>query len=240
MSSTLTIPTFRGFLNARKTEMKKAKGELSQKAQMYFKDTTRPHASCQNVLVYKLDETGLVCFDTDDKASNDYVSEVMTKYNIPANRNRSVSNVFNPEEGENAHKFHYWFRTEKKLEKRIQINGTKLDLLTKEIVFEPIVEGQFEVQYAPMLTDEIYNEIMLFGKKTEVIPAANAALSCADEPVEEVNEPEPVEAAEASWMSMRREHSSMPTQPPKKRRDMLHGARYYLRLPINTERPHRD
>jgi hypothetical protein len=196
MSSTLTIPTFRGFLNARKTEMKKAKGELSQKAQMYFKDTTRPHASCQNVLVYKLDETGLVCFDTDDKASNDYVSEVMTKYNIPANRNRSVSNVFNPEDGENAHKFHYWFRTEKKLEKRIQINGTKLDLLTKEIVFEPIVEGQFEVQYAPMLTDEIYNEIMLFGKKTEVIPAACAAISYA-EPEEEVNEPEPVEATDA-------------------------------------------
>jgi len=196
MSSTLTIPTFRGFLNARKTEMKKAKGELSQKAQMYFKDTTRPHASCQNVLVYKLDDTGLVCFDTDDKSSNDYVSGVMTKYNIPANRNRSVSNVFNPEEGENAHKFHYWFRTEKKLEKRIQINGTKLDLLTKEIVFEPIVEGQFEVQYAPLLTDAIYNEIMLFGKKTEVIPAAAAALSCA-EPEEEVNEPEPVEATEA-------------------------------------------
>ena len=196
MSATITIPTFRGFLNARKTEMKKAKGELSQKAQMYFKDTTRPHASCQNVLVYKLDDTGLVCFDTDDKSSNDYVSEVMTKYNIPQNRNRSVSNVFNPEEGENAHKFHYWFRTEKKLEKRIQINGTKLDLLTKEIVFEPIVEGQFEVQYAPMLTDEIYNEIMLFGKKTEVIPAANAALSYA-EPEEEVNEPEPVEATDA-------------------------------------------
>lgn len=191
MSATIAIPTFRGFLNARKTEMKKAKGELSQKAQMYFKDTTRPHASCQNVLVYKLDDTGYVCFDTDDKSSNDFVSEIMTKYNIPANRNRSVSNVFNPEEGENAHKFHYWFRTEKKLEKRIQINGTKLDLLTKEIVFEPIVEGQFEVQNAPMLTDEIYNEIMTFGRKTEVIPAACAALSCA-EPEEEVNEPEPV------------------------------------------------
>lgn len=197
MSSTLTIPTFRGFLNARKNEMKKAKGELSQKAQMYFKDTTRPHASCQNVLVYKLDDTGFVCFDTDDKSSNDYVSEIMTKYNIPTNRNRSVSNVFNPEEGENAHKFHYWFRTEKKLEKRIQINGTKLDLLTKEIVFEPIVEDQFEVQNAPMLTDEIYNEIMLFGKKTEIIPATVAALSCADEPVDEPAD-EPVEANEAS------------------------------------------
>lgn len=185
MSATIAIPTFRGFLNTRKTEMKKAKGELSQKAQMYFKDTTRPHASCQNVLVYKLDETGFVCFDTDDKASNDYVSAVMEKHGIPDNRNKSVSNVFNSEEGENAHKFHYWFRTEKKIEKKIQINGTKLDLLTKEIVFEPIVDGQFDIQYAPLLTDEVYAEIMKFGAKEVNTPVAVATPSCADEPDDE-------------------------------------------------------
>ena len=193
MSATIAIPTFRGFLNARKTEMKKAKGELSQKAQMYFKDTTRPHASCQNVLVYKLDDTGLVCFDTDDKASNDYVSAVMEKHGIPDNRNKSVSNVFNAEEGENAHKFHYWFRTEKKIEKKIQINGTKLDLLTKEIVFEPIVDGQFAVQYAPLLTDEVYAEIMKFGAKEVNPPVAVATPSCADEPDDEPDD-EPVVA----------------------------------------------
>lgn len=195
MSTAIAIPTFRGFLNARKTEMKKAKGELSQKAQMYFKDTNRPHASCQNVLVYKLDDTGLVCFDTDDKSSNDFVSAVMEKHDIPANRNKSVSNVFNPDEGENAHKFHYWFRTEKKLEKRIQINGTKLDLLTKEIVFEPIVEGQFDVQNAPVLTDNVYNEIMQYGAKTEVIPTVGAVPSCA-EPVEVEADEEETEAVE--------------------------------------------
>ena len=197
--TTIAIPTFRGFLNARKTDMKKAKGELSQKAQMYFKDTTRPHASCQNVLVYKLDNTGFVCFDTDDKASNDYVEAVMEKYNVPANRNKSVSNVFTPTEGENSYKFHYWFRTEKKIEKRIQINGTKLDLLTKEIVFEPIVEDQFEIENAPTLTDEIYNEIMRFGAKLENIPAAAAAILFAEpvpEPIEETVI-EPVEADEA-------------------------------------------
>ena len=192
MSATIAIPTFRGFLNAQKTEMKKAKGELSQKAQMYFKDTTRPHASCANVLVYKLDSTGLVCFDTDDKASNEYVMAVMEKYSIPANRNKSVSNVFNHDEGDNAHKFHYWFRTDKKIEKKIQINGTKLDLLTKEIVFEPIVEDQFDVQYAPMLTDEVYNEIMKFGAKSVNIPAPAVAPSCADE-----TDDEPLEATEA-------------------------------------------
>ena len=197
--TTIAIPTFRGFLNARKTAMKKAKGELSQKAQMYFKDTTRPHASCQNVLVYKLDNTGFMCFDTDDKASNDYVEAVMEKYNVPANRNKSVSNVFTPTEGENSYKFHYWFRTEKKIEKRIQINGTNLDILTKELVFEPIVEDQFEIENAPTLTDEIYNEIMRFGAKLENIPAAAAAILFAEpvpEPIEETVI-EPVETDEA-------------------------------------------
>lgn len=189
MSATLTIPTFRGFLNARKTEMKKAKGELSMKAQMYFKDTTRPHASCQNVLVYKLDNTGLVCFDTDDKASNDYVMSVMEKHSIPNNRNKSVSNVFNSEEGENAHKFHYWFRTEKKIEKKIQINGTKLDLLTKEIVFEPIVDGQFDIQHAPLLTDEVYREIMKFGEREVNTLVAVATPSCAEPADEPADEP---------------------------------------------------
>jgi hypothetical protein len=197
MSTAIAIPTFRGFLNARKIEMKKAKGILSSIAQEYFKDTTRPHASCQNVLVYRLDDTGLVCFDTDDKPSNDYVMAVMEKYNIPANRNKSVSNVFSPnEKPENPHKFHYWFRTEKKLDKKIKINGTNLDLLTKELVFEPIVEDQFDVQYAPLLTDEVYNEIMKFGAKEVNTPAGATPISCADEPVDEPVD-EPAEETEA-------------------------------------------
>jgi hypothetical protein len=185
--STSAVPTYKGFLNTRNAEMKKAKGELSQKAQMYFKDTTRPHASCQNVLVYKLDDTGYVCFDTDDKASNDYVMSVMEKHDLPANRNKSVSNVFTPTVGESTHKFHYWFKTDKKLEKRIQINGTKLDLLTKEIVFEPIVEGQFNIENAPLLTDAIYNEIMRYG-------ATTAQLSF---PIQEEQEAEEEEEEEA-------------------------------------------
>ena len=193
MSSAAAVPTYRGFLNARNVEMKKAKGELSQKAQMYFKDTNRPHASTQNVLVYKLDNTGLACFDTDDKPSNDYVMSVMEKHGVPANRNKSVSNVFTPTEGENAHKFHYWFRTEKKLEKRIQINGTKLDLLTKEIVFEPIVDGQFNIENAPLLTDAIYNEIMRYGATTAQLAFP---VEAEEEEEEEEQDPEPEAEAE--------------------------------------------
>lgn len=165
--STSTVPTYRGFLNITsahmtKQEMQKSKGFLSGYAQNYFKDTTRPHSTRPNTLIYKLDDTGFVCFDTDDKASNDFIMSVMEKYNVPANRNKSVSNAFTPTVDESAHKFHYWFKTDKKYEKQIgTVNPAypKLDLLTKEIVFEPIVEGQFNIQDAPILTDEIYKEI---------------------------------------------------------------------------------
>ena len=166
-SAVSAVPTYRGFLNVTsaqmtKQEMQKSKGFLSGFAQNYFKDPTRPHSSRPNTLIYKLDNTGYVCFDTDDKSSNDFIMSVMEKYNVPANRNKSVSNVFTPTIGENANKFHYWFKTDKKLPKQIgTVNPAypKLDFLPIEIVFEPIVDGMFQIQDAPMLTDEIYKEI---------------------------------------------------------------------------------
>lgn len=210
-----SVPTYKGFLNARKLEMKKAKGELSVKAQMYFKDTNRPHASTQNVLVYKLDNTGLVCFDTDDKTSNDYVMTIMEKYSVPTNRNKSVSNVFTPTEGENVHKFHYWFRTDKKLEKRIGINGTHLDLLTKEIVFEPIVEGQFQIENSPLLTDAIYNDIMRYGATTAQLAFPVEAAAAADEEEEEEADPEP-EAAQPVSQTETEAHEFIDTHTTEK------------------------
>ena len=168
---TSAVPTYKGFLNVTsaqmtKQEMQKSKGFLSGVAENYFKDTTRPHSTRPNTLVYNLDNTGYVCFDTDDKSSNDFILSVMEKYNVPENRNKSVSNVFTPSVDECAHKFHYWFKTDKKYEKQI---GTvhpaypKLDLLTKKLVFEPIVDGMFQIENAPMLTDEIYKEIKGVG-----------------------------------------------------------------------------
>lgn len=192
--TTIAIPTYKGFLNAKKLGLKAAKAELSAKAQSYFKDTTRPHASCQNVLVYRLDNTGVVCFDADDKSSNDFLIEIMEKYNITNNRTKSVSNFFNPDEGENAHKFHYWFKTDKKIDKKLGINGTKLDLLTKEIVFDPIVEGQeFMIENAPSLPTDLYNEVMRFGAKSQIIPATAVALSCAEPEDQDQDEDEHVQ-----------------------------------------------
>jgi hypothetical protein len=159
-----TIPIFRGFLNARNMDWKTAKAELALKAQQYFKDTTRPHASTQNAAVYKIDNSSLVCFDADDKEANDYVASIMEKHGVHGNRTPSVSNYFKHDEEQNAHKFHYWFKTDKKIDKKIGLNGTKLDILTKEIVFEPIIEGQINpIPNAPVLTDAIHADIMKFG-----------------------------------------------------------------------------
>ena len=99
--------------------------------------------------------------------------------------------------------FHYWFKTDRKIDKKLGINGTKLDLLTKEIVFDPIVEGQaFMIEDVPNLPTELYNEVMRFGAKSQSIPTTTVVPFCAEpvhEPVEEtVVEPVvPVDADEA-------------------------------------------
>ena len=157
-----TIPTFRGFLNA--DNLKDAKADLAFNAQLYFKDTRRPHADSPNALVYKLDGTGLVCFDADDQAANEHMMSVMQKHGVEFNHSPSVSNHFNHEEGENAHKFHYWFRTDKIIPKKLGLNGTKLDVLSKELVFEPVLDEQMYPCSAPFLTDAIYADILKIGR----------------------------------------------------------------------------
>jgi hypothetical protein len=162
MTTATTIPTFRGFLDA--DNWKTAKTDLAFKAQLYFKDMRRPHADSPNALVYKLDGTGLVCFDADNQAANEHMMTVMQKHGVEVNYSPSVSNHFKHEEGENAHKFHYWFRTDKKIDKKIGLNGTKLDVLSKEIVFEPELDTQMNVSSAPLLTDAIYADIVKIGR----------------------------------------------------------------------------
>jgi hypothetical protein len=157
-----TIPTFRGFLNA--DNLKDAKADLAFNAQMYFKDMRRPHADSPNALVYKLDGTGLVCFDADDQAANEHMMTVMHKHGVEFNYSPSVSNHFKHEEGENAHKFHYWFRTDKAIPKKLGLNGSKLDVLSKELVFEPVLDAQMYPCNAPFLTDAIYADILKIGR----------------------------------------------------------------------------
>jgi hypothetical protein len=173
-TATTAIPTFRGFLDA--DNWKTAKADLAFKAQLYFKDTRRPHADSPNAVVYKLDGTGLVCFDADDQAANEHMISVMQTHGVEFNHTPSVSNHFKRDEGENAHKFHYWFRTDKKIDKRIGLNGTKLDVLSKEIVFEPMLDAQMNVCSAPFLTDAIYADIVKIGR-------------CVQEPLKEFSAP---------------------------------------------------
>lgn len=176
-TATATIPTFRGFLNA--DNWKTAKAELAFNAQLYFKNTHRPHADSPNVLVYKLDGTGLVCFDADNQAANKHMMTVMQTHDVGFNYSPSVSNHFKHEEGENAHKFHYWFRTEKPIPKKIGLNGTKLDVLSKEIVFEPMLDAQINPCSAPILTDAIYADIVKIGKHCGQAPAKTAPATTA-------------------------------------------------------------
>lgn len=162
---------YKGFLNVYKSnitkqEMQKVKGILSGCAQNYFNGSIPIHAceEDQNVNVFKIDDTGLVCVDTDDKHSNDYIMALMEKYGVNTSKLqcKSVSNHFVA--GEFIHRNHYWFTTDFFVDKKIGVNGTKLDILTKEIVFEPIVpEGQEAYRFAIPLTKELYADIMSIG-----------------------------------------------------------------------------
>jgi hypothetical protein len=204
------LPTYRGFLNVTsahmtKQEMQKSKGFLSGYAENYLCKGWGTHSAKPNTLVYHLDNTGYVCFDTDDQSSNDFIMSVLQKHNVPANRNKSVSNAFTPTIGESAHKFHYWFKCDKKYEKKIgTLNPAypKLDLLTKKLVFEPIVEGMFQIENAPMLTDEIYKEIKgvgataLFPVQEEQEEEEAEEEEADEEEEEEADEPQEVSEAD--------------------------------------------
>jgi hypothetical protein len=164
-SSASAPEIYKGFLDYNSTYPlgKTPKQQLAQDAQMYFNGSKRIHAceEDQNVNVFKIDSTGLVCVDTDDKYTNDYIVAVMEKYGVDTSKLKckSVSNHFLG--GEYIHKYHYWFSTDFFVEKKIGVNGTKLDILTKEVVFEPIVpEGQEAYRFATPLTKECYADIM--------------------------------------------------------------------------------
>ena len=145
-----------------------------------------------NIRIFNLAEKKkYMCFDADDKKSNDHVSSIMKKYGIKNNCYPSISNYFNHSEGENSHKYHYWFVTDKLITSHIHVNNTSLDVWgpngrdtshpwlqgnnkrdsggsnnsdndSKRTIFEPNVEGLYldtNKKY-PMLTDEIYNDVM--------------------------------------------------------------------------------
>lgn len=160
------LKTYKGFLNHLTTDsFKKSKGKLAQDAQMYFNGSKPIHAMLedQNVNVFKIDDTGLVCLDTDDQESFEYIESLMKKHKIDISKlkAKSVSNHFRGDEGINKYKFHYWFKTDKVIEKNIGVNESHLDILTKEIVFEPITnEGIEAYNFAIPLTNELYEDAL--------------------------------------------------------------------------------
>lgn len=136
------MQTFRGYIDPLTTDLKKEKSKLAERAQKYFRYNSCAHDTNANVLVYKLDDSGCVVIDTDDKHSYDWVE--MTIKRFPdftanqVNRTPSISNVFDSAKDENKYKYHYWFKSETPIAKNLGVNGTKLDILTKELVFEVV------------------------------------------------------------------------------------------------------
>lgn len=144
------MQTFRGRLNTQATDLKNEKLELSKRAQKFFRYNGKEDAE-PNVLVHKLDDSGCVVIDTDDKYANVYVENLIEKFGIKMNRTPSLQNIYDNETKENKYRFHYWFQTDNAIEKMLGVNKTNLDILTKELCFEVI--GYEHAKEMPKLAD---------------------------------------------------------------------------------------
>jgi hypothetical protein len=167
MSTALAEPRiYRGFLDYNTTHPfgRSPKEQLALDSQMYFNGSKPIHAieEDQNVNVCKIDNTGLVCVDTDGKMEYEYIEGLLKKHNIDATKLRSpsASNFLDPEQY--YFKNHYWFIREN-VEKNIGVNKTKLDILTKEIVFEPVRQCDHPWLHAVPMSDELYADIYRIG-----------------------------------------------------------------------------
>jgi len=108
-----------------KNETKKFKEKIASE---YYQNKLR-YKKNGNIRILNLEEKKkYMCFDADDKKSNDHVSSIMKKYGIKDNCYPSISNYFNHSKGENSHKYHYWFVTDKRITSHIHVNNTSLDV----------------------------------------------------------------------------------------------------------------
>lgn len=151
------MQTFRGYINTAAADIKKEKLELSKKAQKYFIYHSGTHDDNANVCVYKLDESNCVVIDTDDKYTYEYIEKLIRECGVECVRTPSLSNALRHEEGENKYRYHYWFRSKTPLQKMLGINKTKLDFLTKELVFEHIdskIDGLHEI--CPQFLERVF------------------------------------------------------------------------------------
>jgi 8-oxo-dGTP pyrophosphatase MutT (NUDIX family) len=159
----------------------------------YLKVNYADYAACKtktpNIRArYIKDLKKYVCVDTDDKKSNDFMIQIINKYNIKGNCYPSISNHFRPDVEDNSHKYHYWFETDLSITSHVHINDTLLDIWgpkceytyvdifsvpkkkenatsdgnDRRIIFEPCVEGMYldTSKKYPKLTSEIYKDIM--------------------------------------------------------------------------------
>jgi hypothetical protein len=205
------MQTFRGYIDPLTTDLKKEKTNLSRKAQNYLLYNIGKHDENANVVVHKLDNSGYVVIDCDDKYTFDYVESVINDYDFKPNgpnRTPSISNVFRNDEGENKYKHHYWFSTDnKQMQKLLGVNGTKLDILGKDLVFEVIGhehrEKCYDIDFFHGLfsrilriknTDPNYQAPQIKQEKPAAVAVAAAAVEIA------VEEPSVSLEAQKAWI----------------------------------------
>jgi 8-oxo-dGTP pyrophosphatase MutT (NUDIX family) len=162
------------------------------------------HEADGNVRVFNLaDKKKYVCFDTDDKKSNEHVESIMKKYNIKDNCYPSISNYFYQNHGENRFKHHYWFEIEEAVSvtSHIHINNTLLDVWgpngnytrsnwikfrnncdndSRRLIYEPNVEGMCldTSKKYPKLTTEIYHAVMNINQHRDLFSNKKKTTSC--------------------------------------------------------------
>ena len=158
---------YRGYLPHSSSDpilIKRRKFELAGRSQNYFNGTRRIHACDEdhNINVCKIDDTGLLVVDTDGKMEYEYIEGLLKKHNIDATnlRSPSASHFLDPEQY--YFKNHYWFMREN-AEKNIGVNQTALDILTKDIVFEPVRPCDHPWLHAVPMSDELYADIYRIG-----------------------------------------------------------------------------
>ena len=158
---------YRGYLPRSSSDpiiVRKRKWELAGRSQNYFNGTTRIHACDEdhNINVCKIDDTGLIVVDTDGKMEYEYIEGLLKKHNIDPTKLRSpsASHFLDPEQY--YFKNHYWFMREN-AEKNIGVNKTALDILTKDIVFEPVRPCDHPWLHAVPMSDELYADIYRIG-----------------------------------------------------------------------------
>ncbi len=148
----------------------KNQDELKQQKLIFCKSfyaKTRKDDTKHNAYLFKLENKYYVV-DCDDKNSYKFVKSLIKNHNLEVPYTKSISNIY----GIDKYKHHFYFNNNLNKEHKLQINGSKLDLLCNSLIFEDSkqFENKIDLENLPDLTEEFYNDLILFNKIKDEIP----------------------------------------------------------------------